>query len=1251
MTRRLILPLLILTLLIGGLSAVWGATGSPSNSLLNPATQALYTVSNGSGSIISYSTSGWMTSNPPTPISTVSLPSGAKSYGMAVGTSEAKLYVSVNNAASSAVRAYYLNSYGIPTGTYETFSGVPWGSTSSPTGAVKAGNRLFVADAAKVRIFNTDNFTFIKNITGELTGQTNLFGIAATPPSYYLTWVGGMFGHFVTNFTCKLYISRRTDPGSIFVYNYDSNGDTTSYVRTITTGISYPTYIKVVNGRCFVAVNGNDGVDVRVYSTTDDSLQGAVKSGVTGPYGWTGFDVDKEGHWLVLKKAQNLDETSSKLYKIDAYTISGGGNFTATAITGLPTIITSDGAVFSLDHIKLALTNSPNGTIQVIAPSITDLQPNVPTNLKQYKLDGVTEIPKGGTTTEEAIICEFKVSDPDNDHLIPYVWFDKQGGPTQYVTGETVTSPTISGVTVRIRVPASPGAFTANGTYEWEAVVFDPTGLSNGYDYAGDRFASGGTADFNVNMSLPDTTGPVATITAPTSGATVSGLVNINALIDDTATGNHNINAAEYFTSDTGPWTAGTGTPMTPVDGSFNSPSENVTAVWDSNTINNGTHVIRVRGRDSLGNWGALALVNVLVNNFNAPTVTSITPSIGQRGTTVNITDLHGTHFVSGMTVKLTRAGKPDISGESVSVVSTVKMTCVFNLPSTAEVGLWNVVVTNPSAQQGTLANGFSIVSDLATVPTVTNVYPRRAPSSESTAVKIIGTNFTGATGVDIQTIPSHSMTYAVDSPTMITATVPSGLTPGTWHITVANASGYSAQTTADTFEVMASKESPAVASMIKDFNASDGENGQSTLTWTNPTDNDMATVEVRRYNGAYPSAYNASSGTVVYKNIPAPGTAISTVDAGLTNGTTYYYVAFIGDTSGNWSTVDYTTPEINADTGTPSNIPPSGAIINLSITRDADAVGSSVTVKWQTSPTAHAAINIYTKTGSFDAVAADWTLVSSPAIIPSGDLDTYTDASQVGNGTAKYYKILPATATLQNSDLTQEVVGKFDLSVGPSDTEPDKFFISVPLIPTGSMTNSLVDVFGGQVLEGDGVLTFNMNKDVVTGSLYNSGAWGAFPGFPAIDSIILGRCYGFLTTSSRYISVVGKIFDGSPNSLALAGGWDTGNDRAAVAEWIATAYPMPVDLPVSGLTTATTQGTDPTNAGTVYQFNANADLMDNNGNPSDGNADGMAINTAGGWVDGTMTTPATLKLMPGRGYMLNEPVKTTFTWDQPKPY
>ena len=130
---------------------------------------------------------------------------------------------------------------------------------------------------------------------------------------------------------------------------------------------------------------------------------------------------------------------------------------------------------------------------------------------------------------------------------------------------------------------------------------------------------------------------------------------------------------------------------------------------------------------------------------------------------------------------------------------------------------------------------------------------------------------------------------------------------------------GYTSSYGAGSIDIYVVKLNPEIdttpPSLITDFNASDGEDGQSTLTWTNPPDADLAEVVVRRKTGGYPADH--TDGELVYRDTsPTPGQAISHTDTGLINGTTYYYAVFSRDASGNWN--DTVQPGKNADTATP---------------------------------------------------------------------------------------------------------------------------------------------------------------------------------------------------------------------------------------------------------------------------------------------------------------------------------------------
>lgn len=91
-----------------------------------------------------------------------------------------------------------------------------------------------------------------------------------------------------------------------------------------------------------------------------------------------------------------------------------------------------------------------------------------------------------------------------------------------------------------------------------------------------------------------------------------------------------------------------------------------------------------------------------------APTVTSITPSKGVNNTSVDITDLAGKDFRSGAQVKLSLAGESDIYATNVSVVSSSKITCRFDLNGKTT-GIWDVTVVNDDGLTGTLTLGFKL--------------------------------------------------------------------------------------------------------------------------------------------------------------------------------------------------------------------------------------------------------------------------------------------------------------------------------------------------------------------------------------------------------------------------------------------------------------------------------------------------------------------------------------------------------------
>lgn len=85
----------------------------------------------------------------------------------------------------------------------------------------------------------------------------------------------------------------------------------------------------------------------------------------------------------------------------------------------------------------------------------------------------------------------------------------------------------------------------------------------------------------------------------------------------------------------------------------------------------------------------------------------------------------------------------------------------------------------------------------------------------------------------------------------------------------------------------------------VSSFSVTPG-NGQITLSWVNPTDDDFTGTMIRYRTDTYPT--NFSDGILVCNKTASPGCSDSFIHTGLQNGTTYYYSAFTYDEVPNYS-------------------------------------------------------------------------------------------------------------------------------------------------------------------------------------------------------------------------------------------------------------------------------------------------------------------------------------------------------------
>lgn len=248
-----------------------------------------------------------------------------------------------------------------------------------------------------------------------------------------------------------------------------------------------------------------------------------------------------------------------------------------------------------------------------------------------------------------------------------------------------------------------------------------------------------------VSVTNPDgsASGPVFTVTLPPTPPTITTISPTSGLVGTIVT----VNGTNFTTV--------TNVTLNGLNVSFNvnSPTELIFIVPTGAT----SGIVSVINPDGTAN-GPIFTVTLPPT---PPTITSISPTSGPVGTTVNI---NGTYFNTVTTVRL--------NGNSVAFNINTATNITFVVPAGATSGI--VSVTNPD---GT-ANGPNYTVTVP-VPTISSISPTSGPIG--TTVTITGTNFTGATAVRLN---GTLVTYNLVSSSSITFVVPAGATTGVVSVT-----------------------------------------------------------------------------------------------------------------------------------------------------------------------------------------------------------------------------------------------------------------------------------------------------------------------------------------------------------------------------------------------------------------------------------------------------------------------------------
>jgi len=262
------------------------------------------------------------------------------------------------------------------------------------------------------------------------------------------------------------------------------------------------------------------------------------------------------------------------------------------------------------------------------------------------------------------------------------------------------------------------------------------------------------------------------------------------------------------------------------------------TDILDSGGINSSSTSIKLTGKARGLELSLQSSVNFIIGAgflrsayfskkiIFAPIVTSISPNSALNTGPVDITNLAGANFQTGATVKVSRSGHTDIFATNVSVSSSNKITCTFDLTGKSS-GAWTVIVTNPDGQSGSLASAFTIS---IAAPTISSITPSSGLNNASilNITNLSGSNFRAGAAVKLSMVGQSDIiagNTVVESASKITCQFNLlGKTVGLWDVVITNDDGQSA-TLLSGFKI----ESPSieiigpVVSTANPFNPSSG--------------------------------------------------------------------------------------------------------------------------------------------------------------------------------------------------------------------------------------------------------------------------------------------------------------------------------------------------------------------------------------------------------------------------------------------
>jgi FtsP/CotA-like multicopper oxidase with cupredoxin domain len=573
------------------------------------------------------------------------------------------------------------------------------------------------------------------------------------------------------------------------------------------------------------------------------------------------------------------------------------------------------------------------------------------------------------------------VTGPPNNQQVQLTWTDNSGKEAQYTIQRATNSTFTTGVTNTTFISTAPTGTNVtytdtnvpNNAAYWYRVfaIGNPVGDTQVYPAPSTGFPT--MSANSVSDIVPVTfTFPSVTSISPASGAR-------GTAVPVTITGTNLTGATAVNISGTGITVSGV---------NVNSATQ-ITATFTIAT----TAALGARNVNVTTPGGTTNNVTFTVINPPVPTLTSISPTSGVRGTAVPVT-LTGTNLTGATAVTVSGTG---ITVSGVTVNSATQITATLTISTTAALGARSVRVVTPGGTSN--AATFTVVN--APAPTLASITPNSAVRGIAIPVTLTGTNLTGATAVTVGTPGGISVSgVTVNSATQITATftIAANTTLGARSVRVVTPGGTS---NAVTFTVV-NPPAPTLASITPNSEVR-GAVIPVTLTGTNLTGATAVTVGT-------PGGISVSGVTV---NSATQITATFTIAANTTLGARSVRVVTPGGTSNAVTFTVVVRPVSFTSESGPATLISSGTILdfgNINSTTVTDTVtltvGGTSSVTFGTATVADGAgPGTFSKAGPPPAANAD--TCSGATIAPGSTCTITVRLAMPGSGTT------PSSGTL----------------------------------------------------------------------------------------------------------------------------------------------------------------------------------------------------------------------------------------------